>query len=190
MSRPQFRCLRYLNLDLHGLIFEMSVQNWQDQPGFSHPSSQSGPQLARTPRHTAHARAPARPQGTNVCNAHARRTPRDRQPRRPPHSSQVASTPFKPSGAHPQEPHTRVSVWGVRASLRIHFVCCSARCLERGEEEEGGGSGREWAGAEYATAPTRSLSSPSLFSLSPFCAQTRVFPGWRVALFRGADREG
>ena len=36
MSRPQFRCLRYLNLDLHGLIFEMSVQNWQDQPGFLH----------------------------------------------------------------------------------------------------------------------------------------------------------
>lgn len=56
MSRPQFRCLRYLNLDLHGLIFEMSVQNWQDQPGFSHAHRTPS---ARTTAHSSSATAQA-----------------------------------------------------------------------------------------------------------------------------------
>lgn len=52
MSRPQFRCLRYLNLDLHGLIFEMSVQNWQDQPGFSHAHRTPSRRAPHTPPHS------------------------------------------------------------------------------------------------------------------------------------------
>ena len=32
MSHSQFRSINYLYLDMHGLIFYVSVYHWQDQP--------------------------------------------------------------------------------------------------------------------------------------------------------------
>lgn len=115
MSRPQFRCLRYLNLDLHGLIFEMSVQNWQDQPGFSPGialararARRAGASLrrpARTPR--AH-HAPPPPINTDWLFAKARPARGFFQTHARAAANRRAPRPASPSGAARAARRTRL----------------------------------------------------------------------------------